>query len=84
MRFSKIAHINILFALIKCSKSFSDSTLNELNVVKIQLSDAKGKLVEGDIVGPMPKMGRSGIIDPNARWPSNTVVYELDPSFRKI
>lgn len=75
----------ILYNCILINLLFADSS-NNLNMVKISYSDAIGShtIMEGDIVGPMPKLGRSGIVDPNSRWPSNTVVYEYDPNFRKF
>ncbi|XP_021949901.1 uncharacterized protein LOC110847288 [Folsomia candida] len=78
--------IILLLSLLHVGTSLNinkNGTLSNLSVVKINFSDAIHPLdlVEGDIIGPLPKIGRSGIIDPSARWPSNTVVYEFDPNF---
>lgn len=54
-------------------------------MLKITYTDAieTYNVVEGDIIGPLPNLGRSGIIDPTARWPHNMIVYEFDPNLRK-
>ncbi|KAK7086372.1 hypothetical protein SK128_012174 [Halocaridina rubra] len=40
-----------------------------------------GEFFEGDIMLPLPKVGKNGILDPSYRWPNGVVSYEFSSQY---
>lgn len=43
-----------------------------------------GEFFEGDIMLPLPPMGKNGLLDERYRWPNGVVAYEFGAEFGKF